>query len=157
VDITNLTKLYDRELIRETLLRQCEYLDAARLDLMAELWTKDCRTDFGPERGGVVVGRDAFLERIGGGLRQLAWTFHLLGDSVIDVEGDRARARTAVLAWHEFLSGERSWVGASYQDELRRDQGRWLISARKLIVSGVDGPMAAHAWHRQPRALPASE
>jgi hypothetical protein len=144
-------ELYDRALIREVLLKQSQYLDAARMDLMREVWAEDCRTDFGPDRGGVLVGRDAFLERIGPGLKAFNWTFHLLGESVIDLDGDRAFAVTSVLAWHELTSGERSWVGSTYHDELRRIDGRWLIWSRKTVVSGVDGPLAGVAWLRLER------
>jgi hypothetical protein len=154
MDTPKLAELYDREVIRGVLLRQCQYLDAFRFDLMAEVWAEDCRTDFGPARGGVVEGRDAFLERIAGSREVFDWTFHLLGDSTFDIEGDRAIVTTPVLAWHQLVSGQRSWVAATYHDELRREEDRWLIWSRKTVVSGVDGPMAEQAWHWLRRGVP---
>lgn len=133
--------ILDRQSIRETLFRHAVYCDEADLTRMDEIWAPEASRDNGA--GHVeIVGRDAMAERLAAGLRRYNWTHHHLGDSLIDIRGDEASAMTYVACWHESTSGERFWGTARYYDKLRRsDNGRWLITFRRMIITGTEGAM----------------
>jgi hypothetical protein len=139
----NLQDLIDRQQIRDTLLRHCAYFDEGRLSELDQVYTVDCITDYGTERGGRLEGRTAFLERISESFATFRWTHHQLGDSLLELHGDSAVAITPLVAWHELNDGERCWVAAQYHDELRRSEdGSWRISSRKTVIVGAEGSLA---------------
>ena len=129
----------DRQSIRETLFRMAVYCDEANVSGLDEIWAPDSRRDSGAGRD-EVNGLDAIKEQLTGMLSRYRWTHHHLGDSLIEVRGDEASAMTYVATWHELLNGERCWGTARYYDELRRaEDGRWLITFRRLILTGAEG------------------
>jgi SnoaL-like domain len=145
--------LIERQAIRDTIFRHTRYFDEGKIDQMTEVFTEDCITDYGPERGGELHGRAAFIERIAGSFHNFRWTHHHLGESHIEIDGEEASAISYILGWHELLNGERCWVGARYHDRLRRQEdGRWLICYRRTLVTGAEGSMAA-GYDRLPRQL----
>jgi len=67
---------------------------------------------------------------------------HLLGPSVVEVDGDTARASTPVIGTHELAGDPGSpWaVGGTYRFELCRDgDGGWRIAAIRLDVRWQTG------------------
>ena len=138
--------ILDRQSIRDTLHRQAVYVDEGNLSGLAEVWAPDSRRDNGAGRS-EVVGFDAMASRLARMLAMFRWTHHQLGESLIEIDGDKATALTYSTNWHEMLSGERHWATVRYYDELRRgDDGRWLISFRRLILTGADGMEHDGAW-----------
>jgi len=131
--------LRDRIEIHELLARYCDRLDAHDLDGVAATFTEDAHTDYGAGRGGDVVGRAAIRERIARGQSAFRRTHHQVGHTTITVEGDTGTSVSAALTWHERLSGARELLALRYIDELRRADGEWLISFRRVDVSMVEG------------------
>ena len=83
------------------------------------------------------------MDRIKGALGRFHWTHHHLGDSIIDIHGDEATAMTPVACWHEFVGGKQCWGTARYYNELRRTGGgRWLITHRRMVLTGAEGSIA---------------
>jgi hypothetical protein len=146
--------MFDRQRIRETLLRHSACSDEGNVEAMYALWAADCQSDAG---GKLVLGRDAVLGRLAGSLARFSWTHHQLGESTIDVRGDEATAMTPALCWHKWVDGDREWVALRYHDELRRDGERWLITSRRKIVTGAHGTMADYGWTWLQRALPSAD
>jgi ketosteroid isomerase-like protein len=152
--------MLDREDIRAAVIRHCAAFDEADLGGVGNVWAQDC-TDIG--HGGqtgladVLVGRDALLGRIAPAFAKFRWTHHHLGESTIEIHGDVASAMTYVACWHEMSDGERCWGTAQYHDEFRRDaNGHWLITSRRMILTGAEGAIAAGGGTWLNRHLPPS-
>lgn len=129
----------DRSAVIETVIRYATALDARDFSLLEEVFTADVTCDFG---AGPVGGRDAvrgMLEEMlgGGGTSQ-----HLLGNHVVEIEGDEARCVTQVRA---FSAGAGSAAGQTYElfgeyrDELVRGPEGWRIARRKMKVRHEQG------------------
>jgi ketosteroid isomerase-like protein len=140
-------------MVRELTARYCDLLDAHDIDGVARLFTDDARTDYGPGRGGVVVGRDAIRERIARGQSAFRRTHHQLGHHTLSIGGSHAAGTTAALTWHERLTGEQELLALRYVDEFRRVDVGWLISSRRVEISMVEG-FAGVEWHWWPRRPP---
>lgn len=143
-----LQMLLDRQSIRETLLRHTTCFDEADIEGLDEVWAPDCRRDDGPGRGEVITNRDDLKKKLSGAVAKFNWTHHQLGDSFIEIDGDTATSLTFVVCWHEMLDGEKCWGSARYYDKLRRDGDRWLITERRMVMTGAEGAIATHggAW-----------
>ena len=154
--------IIDRQGIRDTLLRHSACSDAGDLRGVEQLWTEDCRSDFGPGSGGEVIGRGEVVGRIARAVPRFNWTYHQLGESLIEIHGDDATSMTPSICWQELTSGERCWVTFRYYDELHREGDRWLLTYRRMIVTGADGSLGAgsmseYSWPRLERHVPAGE
>jgi ketosteroid isomerase-like protein len=128
--------------------------DECDIEGIRDLWSEDCRIDYGPGRG-VVVGRQAFLDQLAKSIAQCRWTHHQLGASRVEIDGDCATAMTPFLGWLELNSGQRVWAAARYYDELRRTvTGRWQITFRRLVFTGSEDASTAQNWTWLDRKLP---
>lgn len=151
-----MSELADRLAIADLLALYCERLDEYDIDAVAALFTEDCRTDYGPGRGGAVIGRAAVRDRIAAGQAQFRRTHHQLGQSRITRhpgDPDRASAVTYVTAAHEEWDGSRWRAHLRYVDELRREGGSWLIESRSVLAALVDGRPEI-VWNWVPRRPP---
>lgn len=143
----------DRVAILDVMARYCDLLDSYDIDGVAATFTLDARTDYGPGRGGEVVGRDAIRNRIAAGQAAFRRTHHQLGHSTIAVNGDTASGVTAALTWHERTTGERELLALRYIDEFARVGEDWLIALRRVEVSLVEG-FDGTEWTWWPRNEP---
>ena len=149
-----ITELLDRAAIADVLAAFCERVDEYDIAGLAEVFTEDCLTDYGPGRGGPVAGRAAVLARIGRGQAEFRRTHHQLGQSRVTLAGDTATAVTYVTATHEHRDGARSRVHLRYLDRLRRTAAGWRIAERRAHAAVVEG-MPGTEWVWVPRAEPA--
>lgn len=143
----------DRLAITDVIATYCDRLDAHDIDAVAELFTEDAVTDYGPGRGGEVVGRAAIRERIGRGQSAFERTHHQVGHSTVEVDGEHARAVSAAFTWHQRFTGERELLALRYVDEFARVDGAWRIARRRVEISMVEG-FAGTEWHWWPRNPP---
>ena len=86
-----LRTLVDRQQIADLLARYCQALDEYDIDAVAATFADDVVTDYGAGRGGRVVGRDAVRDRIAAGQAAFRRTAHQLGQSLVELDGDRAQ------------------------------------------------------------------
>lgn len=148
--------ILDRQSIRDTILRHAVYFDEGNLSRLDEVWAPDCRRDDGAGRGTVIEGRDELVRRLSGALQKFNWTHHQIGESLIEIDGDQATSVTFVACWHETIEGERCWGTARYYDQLRRsDNGTWLITHRRMLMTGAEGAIARHGGTWLERHVPA--
>ena len=96
--------LLDREKIRECLVRLARGEDRRAADIISASCWPDSTTDYGVFQGTfqqylawVVPGSDAIKN-----------TQHVLGQSVIEVQGNAARAETHVISYHRIAAGTRA-------------------------------------------------
>jgi ketosteroid isomerase-like protein len=157
MDSPEIAGLTARIEIEELMARYCDRLDAHDIDAVAATFTEDARTDYGPGRGGEVVGRAAIGDRIARGQSGFRRTHHQLGHSTITIRGDRAAGVTAALTWHERPSGQQELLALRYVDEFAKVDGRWFIDSRRVEISMVEGFEGTqwHWWPRHPPSYPA--
>lgn len=145
-----LAALADRQAIQDLLAEYCERLDEYDLDGVAATFTENVVTDYGPGRGGRVVGRAEVRARIAGGQAVFRHTCHQLGQTRITLgpAPDEASGVTYVTAWHERFDDTRDTLRLRYLDRFRRQPyGQWLIAERRIEVMGVEGfPGVEWAW-----------
>jgi len=152
-----LKSILDRQSIRETLLRHCAYFDEGNIAGLDEVWAPDCRRDDGAGRGTPIVGRDELKKRLTVTVGKFRWTHHQLGDSFIEIKGNIATSLSFVVCWHETVEGEKCWGSARYYDELRRDGDRWVITLRRMVMTGAEGAIAKHGGTWLERRVPQLE
>lgn len=112
----------DREAIRDVLARYCLYIDAARGDEWAALFTEDAAFD--TRMGDPVVGREALAAMASA--TPARSMHHMFTNLVIDIEGDEATCDASAMV----MSKSAIMMTARTHDELRRVDGNWLISFR---------------------------
>ncbi len=87
---------------------------------------------------------DEYLPRVYQGVLPYASTQHNITNQYITLAGDRATIWSYAVACHFEAqdSGRRNLImGVQYRDECRRFAKGWLVSARKVAVQWVDGPL----------------
>jgi proline racemase len=124
--------LLEREQIRECITRLARGEDRRNAQMISASYWPDATTDYGMFKGSfsdylawVVPGSDAIKN-----------TQHVLGQSVIEIEGKDARAETHVISYHRLAMGDEerdTCIGGRYLDRLERRAGEWRISARDAL------------------------
>ncbi|OBB91409.1 SgcJ/EcaC family oxidoreductase [Mycobacterium sp. 852002-40037_SCH5390672] len=111
----------DRRAIRALLAAYALALDAGDFD--------ECVQLFAPDGEFLVYGKTfAGHDGIAGMFRHAARGLHLTGSARIEVEGERAVARSQVLF---VRAGDLQLRPAIYDDELTRIAGRWRFTRRR--------------------------
>lgn len=111
----------DHEGIRELLAGYALALDAGDVEECVQLFAPDGEFLV---YGKTFAGRDA----IAGMFRDAARGLHLTGSARIEVDGQRATARSQVLF---VRAGDLQLRPALYDDELTRIDGRWRFARRR--------------------------
>jgi hypothetical protein len=122
----------DRLQIAEIVARYCYAIDQRRWDDFYDLFTDDCRLDFGNVMG-VFEGQE--------GLRRFTATMsgldlfmrHYTTNLVVRGDGEQARAECYVLALTGTGVGRNQATGR-YEDDLVKAAGRWRIRQRRAII-----------------------
>ncbi|WP_375476525.1 nuclear transport factor 2 family protein [uncultured Jatrophihabitans sp.] len=130
--------------VRRTLHAYCSLLDARRIDdLVSTVYAPDAVDD--RRRGEPRRGRAAIKDYFERALGTISATVHLLSNVDVEIDGDRARATSRVLALHwntptapgaapsDFV------LVASYDDSLVRTADGWQIARREVDALGPAG------------------
>ena len=124
----------DQQAIVDLLNRYATCLDHRDWDGLDTVFAADVTGDY----GAVLAGRARVVGMISGLLEGCGPTQHLLGNHVIDIDGDTARAATQARVIHTG-AGERAGltpyesIGA-YHDVLYRTADGWRITHRRFAV-----------------------
>ncbi|MUL74510.1 nuclear transport factor 2 family protein [Mycolicibacterium sp. CBMA 226] len=122
-----LQALEDREAIRELLSSFCRAVDGKDRSLFVSLWETDARWEVGPPAG-FAEGHDALLANVERVWTVLPDSYHMLGNFLIEVDGDRARLTCDVNVRGTDVGDRAILAGGTYSDDLHRGQdGRWRI------------------------------
>lgn len=150
-----IARIEARHAIIDLLTAYTVLVDLYDIDGVAALFTVDCVTDYGPGRGGRVIGRDDVRERIRRGQAEFRLTHHQHGQIEITLADDdtTAEALSYLSAWHERWDGSRDRVFMRYLDRLTKTADGWRIAERKVVVSGVEG-FAGVEWVWVERQVP---
>jgi hypothetical protein len=127
------TELADRLAIAETLALYCRGIDRCDADQLAAAFTPAATIDYGD-------GSRPVAEVIPGlmaGLGAMRLTQHNIGNTVMRVIGDTARAETNCVALHIIPAADGEVelvVGGRYLDRLEKQEGRWRIAERIYVM-----------------------
>ncbi|NLR73190.1 nuclear transport factor 2 family protein [Novosphingobium sp. ERN07] len=148
-----LALLADRAAILDCSSRYMRGQDRLDADLQRGAFHPGAKVDYG-----FFVGlADDFVTFAQDLLARYPMTWHMLGQSLIEIAGDRATGEIYFHAWHRRLSGERQedlQIAGRYLDDYERRDGMWGISHRREIVDWTRTDPAADDWlHRTPLAL----
>lgn len=127
--------LEDRIALQDLMLDYANGVDERNLERYRACFTEDVEVlGFGSD---TCHGREAWVDYVWGALEKYSATQHLLGPQQAIVDGDTARTRSDVQATHFLVEdGGRFTLWATYLTEMRRVNGRWLISRHELVVCG---------------------
>jgi hypothetical protein len=137
-------ELVDRLLIDDLLTRYTVAIDTKDWKLLDRVFTPDAEIDY--TRSGGVKGRypevRAWLERA---LSHFCMTQHLIANSVVRLDGDRATART--MFYNPMGAAKQEgglhlfFIGGYYNDELARTRDGWRIAQRVEEQSWMEGTL----------------
>ena len=149
-----LARIEARNAIVDLLTEYTLLVDQYDIDGVAALFTDDCVTDYGPGRGGLVIGRENVRDRIRRGQAEFRLTHHQHGQMRISVaDNGTAEALSYLTAWHERWNGSRERVFMRYLDRLTEIADGWRIAERKVVAAGVEG-FEGVEWMWVERQLP---
>ena len=137
---TAIDELLAKQEIRDALMRYSRGIDLLDPDLVKSAYHPDAYDDHGTFKGNA----HEFAEHVIVGLSRLECTEHFLGNSHIEVEGDRAYSETYHVAYHRIPADEDgvakdfTWGGRYVDVFERREGGPWLILHRTVV----------HSWSR---------
>ena len=133
--------LEDKDAIRETIARYAHALDACDFAGVAALFAEDGEwtTSYGSARGRAeledLLART--VPRPGEGPQRK----HYITNTIITIDGDRAKAVSDYLVVRESAHGLMAVMGGTYKDTFVRKAGTWQF-ARKELVHHIKGDMA---------------
>jgi hypothetical protein len=121
-----LTALIDQQEIRDVIYRYCRGIDRREYDLVRSCYHPDATDDHGDFRGNV----DEFIAYVASNLPRYERTMHFIGNVLVEVSGDAARAESYLVAYHRLPPSsskpERDFVvNLRYVDDFQRRSGGW--------------------------------
>jgi hypothetical protein len=125
--------LLDKQAIYEVVLRYCRGIDRLDMELVRSCYHPgaiDHHTGFDGERDEFVI----WVERA---LRRLAGSMHMVGNHLVDLDGDVGRSETYCTAFHLADPAVPETVnittGLRYVDRFERRHGEWRIAERFAV------------------------
>jgi hypothetical protein len=145
--------LEDREEIREVLHRYSFLLDMGRWAEVPEaVFTADGEDVHAEDTDPPMVskGHEALSAQFGRAMPNFESTQHMLGNHVIEVDGDEAVAHTYSMSAHWLEQGDAADPGRPadfvlsllYVDRLRRTEAGWRVDNRRLHAFGPGSSLA---------------
>ncbi|MET0985092.1 MAG: nuclear transport factor 2 family protein [Steroidobacteraceae bacterium] len=128
-------ELADREAIRDLLLRYARATDRCDAALLTAVFWPDATTDY----EGFHVGAIApYIVKSTESMReQMEQTAHLIGNMLIEIDGDTARGETYVFAFHRLPGADGPkdlLLGGRYLDRFAKRDDCWRITHRRLVA-----------------------
>lgn len=137
-----LSGVLDRNAIYDVVVRYCRAVDSRDWHLMSDVFEPGAVVDFGSE--GSAHGVDEIVKWIRNVEDKVSRSQHLLGNFVVNIEGDTATATTYFQAQHYSVNGTGSntyLIGGTYHDKLRRTPAGagWRIEHKYIEPVWYDG------------------
>jgi len=127
-----LRALLDREEIRECIARLARGEDRRDAGLIRLSCWEDSTTDYGVFAGSF----DEYLAWVVPGSPAIPVTQHLLGQTLIELEGNVALCETQVCSYHRIDMGTEhrdTVIGGRYLDRIENRSGHWRIAQRTML------------------------
>jgi ketosteroid isomerase-like protein len=123
-----LRRLLAESEIRLVLAHYARAIDRMDFELVRTCYHADAVDEHGWYDGGV----DGYIAFLRESLPRSDATFHMLGNPLIEVEGDVARTETYCLVWNRSGAGDRL-VQVRYCDRFERRDAGWRIAHRRTV------------------------
>jgi hypothetical protein len=133
VDARRLDQAISRTEIVQLLARYSRGIDRCDVETLRTIWWPEAQVDYGTGMSSAM----AWSDNVVASLSRMHRTQHLLGNMIIDVDGDRGTAETYCCAYHELdRDGVRleMVVGGRYLDKLERRNGEWRVLERRYVM-----------------------
>lgn len=127
-----LQQLLDKQECAELVYKLARGLDRCDADLLKSVFHPDGTDDHGSFKG----TRDEFVEWALPFLKTMDLTQHLIGNVLVEVDGDDARGESYAVATHYWYDDGEPVVlttGFRYLDTFERREGAWKISHRQAV------------------------
>ena len=127
-----LSAIIARDTIRDCLGRLARGEDRRDATLISGCFWGDAAVDFGIFTGTF----DEYLAWVTPGSPSIPVTLHTLGQSLIELDDDRATVETHVTAYHRIDFGTEEhdvFLGGRYLDRMARREGQWRIAHRTML------------------------
>lgn len=156
-DTTGIETLIARQQIADVIYRYARGIDRMDFELVRSCYHPDAYDDHGAFAGTV----EEFIEAAGAFLQRWTATQHFMGNMLIEVDGDVARAETYAVAYHRredtHGNGKDDIMGIRYVDRFEKRAGVWKIAYRVVAnewrrvdpVAGARGRGAVGVWGRR--------
>jgi 3-phenylpropionate/cinnamic acid dioxygenase small subunit len=139
-------ELSDRIQIQDLLVRYTRAIDTKDWNLLDSCFTPDAHVDY-TATGGVAGSYPEVRAWLAKALAPFPITVHYVTNSQVELDGDRARARTLVLNPMFFANPDGSLhdftIGATYVDELVWTDAGWRIARRSEEAGYMQGQLPA--------------
>jgi SnoaL-like domain len=148
-----LETLIDREVIRDVIMRVARGEDRRSEALLRGAYWPQARIDFGVMAGGF----DDYLTWCVPGSPMIPVTQHMLGQTMIVLDGKSAKAETYVQSYHRVVAegGERDTaMGGRYLDKLEKRDGEWRIASRTMLYDWDRDLGVAADWSKGLMGMP---
>src|SRR6218665_398683 len=136
-----LEELLIKQEIRDNMMRYARGVNRLDGELVKACFHPDAIEQHGPYFGETSIWAEGLPEAL---RTAFQFTFHLLGNSYIEIEGNRAAHETYFIGYHRFhadpdgLEKDVIFGGRYLGINESRDGGPWLIAERSAV----------HDWHR---------
>ena len=130
--LEELSQLLDREKIRNCIAYLARGEDRRDATLISASCWPDSHSNYGVFEGNF----DEYLAWVVPGSEAIENTQHVLGQTVIELDGDSALAETQVISYHrvDMVEDERDiCIGGRYLDRLEKRDGEWRIADRLML------------------------
>jgi 3-phenylpropionate/cinnamic acid dioxygenase small subunit len=138
----SLEEISDRIEIDDLLIRYTVAIDTKDWELLDSVYTPDAKIDY-TTSGGIKGEYPEVRAWLAKALAPFTMTQHLISNSVVNVDGDSATARTMVFNPMGRDDGEGGlklfYVGGWYDDKLVRTEDGWRIAERFEEKAFFDG------------------
>jgi len=126
-------ELLDKQAVHEVMLRYLRGVDRLDPDLIQSAYHPDAEDDHGGKFfSGAGIG-EAIVPLVA---ELFASTVHLLGNHLVDLQGDVAYSESYVLGYYTAVDEQGDYIlvrALRYVDELVKTAGEWKIKRRRLI------------------------
>ncbi len=152
-----ITQLIARQEIADVIYRYARGIDRMDFDLVRSCYHPDAYDDHGSMKGTV----DEFIAAAASFLARWTVTQHFMGNMLIEIDGELARAETYAVAYHRREdgagNGKDDVMGIRYVDRFECRDGAWKIAHRVVAtewrrvdaVQGARGRGEIGVWGRR--------
>jgi 3-phenylpropionate/cinnamic acid dioxygenase small subunit len=138
-------QLSDRAEIVDLVTRYAWAIDTQDWELFRSLFTPGARLDYSSNPGGVAGTLDEVLPWLQDNMAAFVVMQHLMANTDVHLDGDRATARTMLVnpmgARTEEGPPHFFWVGGRYDDECVRTADGWRIATRVETLLWLEGTL----------------
>lgn len=145
----------DRLDIMDCIARLARGEDRRDEKLISTSFSPDAVIDMGVFKGPF----SQYLEWVVPGDPALPVTQHTLGQSVVELDGGKAKAETYITSYHRVDTGEEhrdTAIGGRYLDRMEKQDGQWRIVERTLLYDWYIDSGIAVDWSQGVMGLPFS-